>query len=207
MLQFGVDLLALIHGELAFGDELINQILGFFAGYGHRADAGQEDVFESVAEGSHTSLLCLRFTVRDADGLCIHDAPNRRKGQCSQREHERSRQRKVAACSPCDRPAEVDGAAGFDRSRPIVSRASCAAACVRCRNDTARSAAAQRSPRSSSSRLSRRDLRRERTPRPCRAASSDSSLRHWTRVSMPSDMHAPPVWRQAVKAVVTTLVL
>ena len=50
-------------------------------------------------------------------------------------------------------------------------------------------------------------FRRERTPRPCRAASSDSSLRHWTRVSMPSDMHAPPVWRQAVKAVVTTLVL
>ena len=58
--HLGVDGLALLHGDLALGDELVDDFLGLLARDGERADAREENVFETVTDGSHENPPCPR---------------------------------------------------------------------------------------------------------------------------------------------------
>ena len=51
--HLGVDLFALLHGDLALGDQLFHQFLGFLCAERHGAYASQKHVFQSIGNRRH----------------------------------------------------------------------------------------------------------------------------------------------------------
>ncbi|MFR5092903.1 MAG: hypothetical protein ACLTDR_13725 [Adlercreutzia equolifaciens] len=51
--HLGVNGLTLLHGDLALGDQLFHQFLGFLRTKCHGAHAGQEHVFQSIGNRRH----------------------------------------------------------------------------------------------------------------------------------------------------------
>ena len=51
--HLGVDSLALLHGDLALGDQRLHQLLGFLRAKRHGAYAGQEHIFQPIGNRRH----------------------------------------------------------------------------------------------------------------------------------------------------------